>query len=190
MDWQEEFITTFYKVIKKENVALNKLNKNINRDSCYPCGVIDLKERQWQYLLFKGLLANNYYDRWIIRLEQPYSDKRHAKSRKLHVDFTLTETKYRKADHDSQICLEMKGSLKEAKDDYKRLKQYSNICGLLIYKFGKRPVKLETKINESPEFKKLMNKLKIITPGDMKVNVVNKGGNYERYHFEAVLLSW
>jgi len=189
MRWQEEFVETFYEVVKQENIIFSRFNKN--EDEWIPRSVVDLTERQWQYLLFKGLMTNNYFDRWVIQLEQAYSDRKHAEMRIRRADFMLSKIKYGKSDYNSTICIEMKNGLnKKVKDDYKRLQKYSNFRGLLIYKFKRRPIKLETKINESPEFKKLMNKLKIIAPGDMKVNVVNKGGNYERYHFEAVLLSW
>jgi hypothetical protein len=192
MGWQEEFVETFYEVVNQENVTFSKLNKNMNTDDWCPGSVVGLKERHWQYLLFKGLLANNYFDRWIIKLEQAYSGKRNAPSRRRHVDFILAETKYRKADYELQICIEMKEGFRGVEDDYHRLTQYSNPNrrGLLVYKFSKNPVGLEGKIDESPEFKRKKNEFKITSKGDMEVNVVTVGGNHERYHFEAVLLSW
>jgi hypothetical protein len=191
MRWQEEFVETFYEVVKQENTIFSRFNENVNKDEWIPRSVVDLTEGQWQYLLFKGLLVNKYFDGWVIQLEQAYSGKRHAKSRKRHADFMLSKIRYRKPDYESTICIEMKPSFRGVEDDYHRLTQYSDpTCrGLLVYKFSKNPVELADKINESPEFsRKKFNKM--TAPGHTEVNVVSVGGNHERYHFEAVLLSW
>lgn len=191
MGWQEEFIETFYEVVKQENTIFSRFSKNMNKDEWSPRSVVNLTERQWQYLLFKGLLTNNYFDEWVIQLEQAYSPKRHAQARRLHADFMLSKIKYREPDYDSTICVEMKRGFRGAGNDCHRLTQNANPNhrGLLVFQFLKNPVELEGKINESPEFsRRKFNKM--ATPGDIEINVVSVGGNHERYHFEAVLLGW
>jgi len=193
MAWQDEFVETFYEVVKQENRALNRFNKNRVADHVCGHSVEDLTEVHLQYLLFKGLLNNSYFDRWHVSISPSYGEMRNTRSRKQHADFSLAYTKYGKVDYSSQITIEMKKwQSKRAREDYKRLQEKSDNRGLLIYQFGKRSVSLEAKISKSPEFKRLMKKFKITTrrERDMKVNVVNKDGNHERHHFEAVLLSW
>lgn len=191
MSWQEEFINTFYEVINEENTTLSRFNRNRVADHHYRDGVRDLAEVHLQYLLFKGLLNKSYFDQWRVDIWDPYSRRKNTKSRKLHTDFSLTKTKYGKADNSSWIAIEMKRWRPTgAKEDYKRLQRMSDTRGLLVYKFGQRPVRLETKIRESPEFKRLMKKLKINAPGDREMDTVNKDGSHKRYHFEAVLLTW
>lgn len=188
MDWQREFVDTFCKLINRENAALNRFNKNRVAGHRYEHGVKDLIEVQLQYLLFKELLRNSYFDKWVIRMWDPLSDRKKTKSKKRHVDFALTKTKYGKVDDSAWIYIEMKNGIRKAKKDYMRLQEKTN--GLLVYQFGQRPINLEAKISKSPEFKRLMKKFKSTATGDKPLHVVSKDGKYELYHFEAVLLSW
>ena len=193
MGWQKEFVETFYEVVKQENIVFSRFNKNMNNDEWIPHNVVALTERQWQYLLYKGLLDNKYFNGLVIQLEESYSNRKHAEPRKRHADFMLSKIKYGKPNYNSTICIEMKrvdSGLKEAKKDYDRLTNYSvpSRRGLLIYQFSENPVDLVGKINESAEFSR--KRFKMAASRDIEMNVVSVGGNPQKYHFEAVLLSW
>jgi len=191
MNWQKAFIDTFYKVINEENITFSKFNQNRVADHRYKHGVRDLAEVHLQYLLFKGLLNNSYFDRWCVVIWDSYGGRKNTKSRKLHADLWLAKTKYGKVDDSSWIAIEMKKwHPTKAKEDYERLQKMSDTRGLLVYKFGRQSVRLRTKIEESPEFKRLWKKFKKNETGDREVDVVNRDGSHKRYHFEAVLLTW
>lgn len=190
MTWQREFVKTFYEVMGGENAAFAKLVRGMDGDVSYPGSVVDLKEREWQFLLFKGLLAKKCFGNWIIGLEQAYSEKPHAQGRKWRADFTLAQMKYGKPDWASQISIEMKRGFGRVEDDYHRLMQNCDPRrrGLLVYRFRKRPVDLEREADELSVFKR--TKPIMDTLGDVTVKVVGMDGSHKRYHFAAALLSW
>jgi hypothetical protein len=191
MDWQKEFVDTFYGVVKKENTALSRINRQRAAGHCYDHGVADLTEVQLQYLLVRALLSNSRFDKWFISVQDPLSDIKRTKSRKRHVDIALTKTRYGKVDDEAWIYIEMKNmknGIRKAKEDFKRLHEKED--GLLVYRFGKRRVNLEAKVSDSPEFKRLMRRFRVTTTGDKTLRILGKTGGYELYHFEAMLLSW
>jgi len=188
MDWQREFVDTFYEVIKKENGVLSRINRKRAAGHYYEHGVKDLTEVQLQYLFVRGLLRNSYFDKWFISVQDPLSSQKGTKSRKRHVDITLGKTSYGKVDDQGWIYVEMKRGMRKAKEDFKRLHEKEN--GLLIYQFLKRRVNLQAKISRSREFRRLVSRFKVTTTGDQLLRVADKIDGYELYHFEAVLLTW
>jgi len=191
MSWQNEFINTFYEVVHTENTVLSSLNRSRVGYHRYGRGVRDLAEVHLQYLLFRALLSNSYFDRWCVEIWTPYGRRKNTKSRRLHVDFSLTKTRYGKEDDSSWTAIEMKRwDAAEARKDYERLQSMSNNRGLLIYRFGQRPVDLGAQIEESFEFRRLMRKFEISAPGDCELDVADSEGGRLRYHFAAVLLTW
>lgn len=194
--WEVEFIKTFYEVVKKENRALNKFNKNRTAGHRYEHGVKDLTEVHLQYLLFKELLRNDYFEEWHINIWDPLCERKHTKGSRQHADFTLTKDS--KVDNTSPwIYLEMKEWVPDkVKEDYEKLREKKSKFifkrGLLVYQFGRRPVNLVAKIEQSPLFKRLMKKFAVTTGPkvDLPLNVVQKNGNRQQHHFEAVLLTW
>jgi hypothetical protein len=189
--WQREFIKTFYDVVRVENAVFAKFRRGLDADVSYPSSAVDLNERQWQCLLFKGILANGCFSGWIIRLEQAYSESSRAQSRNCRSDFTLARAMKRgKPDWKSQITIEMKRGFGGAARDYRRLRDNCDpgLRGLLVYRFRKRPVDLEREADKLSAFKRA--RLIRTTLGDMAVSVAGVGGSQKKYHFGAVLFSW
>jgi len=190
MTWQREFVETFYEVVRKENAAFAELARGMDKDVSYPGSVVDVKEREWQYLLFRELLARNGFGKWIIQLEQAYSEKPHAQSRKQRADFTLAKMRSGGPYWSSQITIEMKRGFGDVERDYHRLMKNCDPGhrGLLVYRLRSSPVNLEREAEELSLFRR--TKPNIDTLGDRMISVTHFNGSQSECHFGAVLLSW